>query len=65
MSKKDTKQPTQFEKFMDDILKREKSHHNSAKQYAEDHGDTPQRKYNKLYRERWQNRIVWSPKGKK
>ena len=59
---KNTKQPTQFEKFMNDILKREKNHHMNAKHYADNHNDTPQRKYNKLYRERWQNRIVWSPK---
>jgi hypothetical protein len=59
---KDVKQQSQFEKFMDDIVKRESTHRENAKVYAEEHADTPQRKYNKLYRERWQNRIVWSSK---
>jgi len=44
----------EFEKFMDDICKKE-SVTNSENQVQED--ESPQRNYRKLYRELWQNRI--------
>lgn len=52
----------QFDKFITDIIKREDAAREHIKEYAEGHADSPQREYNKLYRERPQNRIVWRPK---
>lgn len=48
-----------FTKFIEDILRREQEKRESQQKYAEEHANTPQRKYNELYRERWQNRITW------
>tara|TARA_Y100000310_G_scaffold345283_1_gene463399 strand:+ start:2753 stop:2935 length:183 start_codon:yes stop_codon:yes gene_type:complete len=47
-----------FDKFIDDITKREESRQASEKKVEE----TGTRKYNRLYRELWQNRVVWSSK---
>jgi hypothetical protein len=47
-----------FDKFIDDITKREESRRASGKKVEE----TGARKYNRLYQELWQNRIVWSSK---
>ena len=55
---------TTFDKFINDILRREKEKRESQQKYADEHADTPQRKYNELYRERWQNRIKWAPRRK-
>jgi len=49
----------EFEKFMDDICKKE-SVTNSENQVQED--ESPQRNYRKLYRELWQNRIWYGEK---
>lgn len=49
-----------FDKFIKDIVRREDEAREKQKKYAEEHADTPQRRYNELYRERWQNRIKWS-----
>jgi len=49
-----------FNKFMEDIVRREDEKREKQKKYAEEHADTPQRRYNELYRERWQNRIKWT-----
>tara|TARA_Y100000593_G_C4240862_1_gene302073 strand:- start:271 stop:444 length:174 start_codon:yes stop_codon:yes gene_type:complete len=46
-----------FDKFMNDIVKREEEAKQPANQKSD---DDPRRKYNNLYRERWQNRIVWA-----
>ena len=51
-----------FEKFVKDIENRKNKRQDEIKEYVENHGDSPQRKYNKLYRERWQNRIKWIKK---
>lgn len=48
-----------FDKFIDDIVKREDESRDKLKEYAEGQEELPQRKYNKLYRERWQNVIKW------
>lgn len=53
-----------FDKFIKDIVRREDEKRAKIKEYAEEHADSPQRKYNELYRERWQNRIKWSKRGK-
>ena len=54
-----------FDKFMDDIVKREDAAREHTKEYAEGHAELPQREYNRLYRERPQNRIVYRPTNKK
>jgi len=46
-----------FDKFVKDIVKREVHGHESVKEHLEGQEALPQRKYNKLYRERWQNLI--------
>ena len=51
-----------FDKFMDDIVSREDSQIEKIKEYVEGHKELPQRKYNRLYRERPQNRVVWRKK---
>jgi hypothetical protein len=48
-----------FDKFMEDIVRREDEKREKQKKYAEEHTDTPQRRYNKLYRELPQNRTIW------
>jgi len=54
-----------FDKFVDDIATREVTHKEKIKEYAEDQDALPQRRYNKLYRERPQNRVVWQRRGNK
>ena len=49
-----------FDKFVKDILKREDKKKQEIKEYAEAHDDSPQRQYNKLYRELPQNRIKYT-----
>ena len=64
MTKKiDKKQQTktQFDKFIEDQLSRENVN-KVRQQKIIQHGETPQQKYNKLYREKPQNRTVWSKK---
>ncbi len=46
-----------FDKFMNDIVNREKKSADKKKQYVKDHKDHPMRKIKKLYQEKWQNRI--------
>jgi IS4 transposase len=59
---KDKSHKFQFEKFIVDIQQKE----DDARKKVEDHQagqeDHPARKYNKLYRERWQNRIKFRRK---
>ena len=45
-----------FNKFIKDIVKREEEGRQRIKDYAEGQEELPQRRYNKLYREHWQNR---------
>lgn len=51
-----------FEKFMKDIVKREETSKQMTTENREKVEETPQRKYNKLYRERWQNTIKYGRK---
>ena len=51
-----------FDKFTKDIVKREDAAVNRSKNMSEQTSNSPQREYNKLYRERWQNRITWGNK---
>ena len=46
-----------FEKFMNDIEKREKTARENVESHQKNQDSHPARKYNELYRERWQNRI--------
>ena len=52
-----------FEKFMKDICKREESARDRAHDLHETGEELPQRKYNRLYREKWQNRIKFIRKN--
>ena len=47
-----------FKKFMDDIVKRETRPDAQPVEQTQ----TPQQRYNQLYREKWQNRIKWERK---
>ena len=51
-----------FEKFMKDIVKREDTSRQMTEEQRAQIEETPQRKYNKLYRERWQNTINYGRK---
>ena len=51
-----------FDKFIEDIVRREQEGLKDADRKSD---DDPRRRYNELYRERWQNRIVWGQRNKK
>lgn len=55
------KLPSPFDKFIEDQLRREQKNINRHKNIA-DHGETPQQKYNRLYRENPGNKTVWRKK---
>lgn len=46
-----------FDKFIKDIQKREDTARKKVEDHQSDQENHPARKYNQLYRERWQNRI--------
>lgn len=48
-----------FDKFVDDICKREEATQRRLEEYGHGQDEHPQRRYNKLYRELPQNRIVY------
>lgn len=48
-----------FDKFVDDICKREEEARQRLQEYAKDQEEHPQRLYNRLYRENQNNRIVY------
>ena len=49
----------EFDKFMKDIVEREEQQRSVIAEHQEGQEELPQRVYNRLYRERWQNRIKW------
>ena len=53
--------PSPFDKFINDQLRREEAVRKNQEKFV-NHGETPQQKYNKLYRENPSNRTVWSKK---
>ena len=53
-----------FKKFMDSFEKKDAVKRKRLEEYTEEHADSPQRQYNKLYRERWQNRIKYDTGSK-
>ena len=52
----------EFDKFMQDIVKREDAQRDVIAEHQSGQEELPQRAYNRLYRERWQNRIRWDDK---
>jgi hypothetical protein len=44
-----------FDKFMQDIVRREESSRSSNDSYQKGQDESPARQFNKLYREHWQN----------
>jgi hypothetical protein len=50
---------TQFDKFMDSIIKKENDAREKTVRQPNEPQESPQRKYRRLYAERWQNRIKW------
>ena len=51
-----------FDKFMKEIIKREEAVKGTDEH--DDYQETPQRKHRRLYSERWQNRIRYTPRRK-
>tara|TARA_Y100000593_G_scaffold23844_1_gene47289 strand:- start:749 stop:922 length:174 start_codon:yes stop_codon:yes gene_type:complete len=56
-----SKREFEFNKFIKDLTKREEKSENTRRKQVEN-AETPQREYNRRYRELWQNRIVWKKK---
>ena len=56
------KQGFKFDKFIKDIRSREKKSQQKIKEHLEGQEELPQRKYNRLYRELWQNSIRYRRK---
>ena len=48
-----------FDKFVNDIVRREQKHKPLLDEKTKGMPENPQRRYTKRYSERWQNRIVW------
>jgi hypothetical protein len=57
---KSKKEEFKFDKFIKSIVKREGTLQRHTEDREEDYEDSPQRKYDKLYRERWQNRVRYN-----
>ena len=53
-----------FDKFIDDLEERVNENSEKQKTLEKDGKDLPQREYNRLYRERWQNRIKFTQVNK-
>ena len=53
-----------FDKFINDMRQREENAKNIEKKRIESEKNHPQRKYNKLYTERWQNSVRFKRKSK-
>ena len=51
-----------FSKFIDDIVEREEKCRQEHREHARGQEELPQRRYNRLYRELWQNRIKYRRK---
>ena len=52
----------EFDKFIKDIRQREKLSQKKIEDHFEGQEELPQRKYNRLYREAWQNSIRYKRK---
>lgn len=62
MKKKYDKQDFTFDKFIKDIERREESARKKIEEHQINQEEHPARKYNRLYRERWQNRLKYGRK---
>ena len=51
-----------FDKFISDIEKREEHARKKVQEHQKGQENHPGRKYNQLYRERWQNRLKFGRK---
>ena len=51
-----------FDKFVSDICRREDQGRERVKYFQDEPEELPQRKYNKLYREDWRNRVRFGVK---
>tara|TARA_B100000214_G_C23954126_1_gene621896 strand:- start:1497 stop:1685 length:189 start_codon:yes stop_codon:yes gene_type:complete len=60
--KKNTEMQFDFSKFIKDIEKRETENKEKLVEYLEGVDELPQRKFNRLYREKWQNSIRYGRK---
>jgi hypothetical protein len=58
----DKKLKFKFDKFIKNIVEREELGRQRVEDHFEGQEELPQRKYNKLYRERWQNSIRYGRK---
>ena len=54
-----------FDKFIKDIKSREDKGRIRIADHLEGQEELPQRKYNRLYREHWQNSVKYGGKGEK
>jgi len=54
-----------FDKFVEDIVRREEVQRRQLEETPEEYTPTPNRRYNELYKERWQNRVRYQNPGKK
>tara|TARA_Y100000816_G_C25974213_1_gene508476 strand:+ start:265 stop:447 length:183 start_codon:yes stop_codon:yes gene_type:complete len=59
---KDKDKSLSFDKFVKDIEKREERARRKIEEHQAGQEDHPARKYNRLYRELWQNRIKFRRK---
>jgi hypothetical protein len=48
-----------FDKFMQDIVIREDASREIVRRHQEGQDEHPMRRLNRLYTEKWSNRIVW------
>jgi hypothetical protein len=62
MQSKNDKQNFTFDKFIKDIEKREDDARKKIEEHQSHQEDHPARRYNRLYRERWQNRMKYGRK---
>jgi cytidylate kinase len=58
------KKTIQFDKFINDICKREEASRKKIEEHLAGQEELPQRRYNKLYREKWQNSIRYNRREK-
>jgi hypothetical protein len=60
--KKENQPAFKFDKFVKDIQKREEKGKENISKHLEGQEVLPQRKYNRLYREDWRNRVKFRRK---
>ena len=60
-----SKNEFEFDKFMNDIVKRESKTQGVITPNDESYTDNPRRAQVQRYQERWQNRITWSASKEK